>query len=111
MPVPSRGRKGSRSRADCLSLPPSSSHTGWERSPAEPLLLGTVARTEPHSAEAAACRMRGAPGPQALQGELPELPHSWKLPLPLGKHTLLVSSARIEDEQGARTVPSTWSAG
>lgn len=44
MPVPSRGRKGSRSRADCLWLPPASSHTAWGHSLAQPLLPGTLWR-------------------------------------------------------------------
>lgn len=44
VPVLSWGRKGSRSRADCLSLPSVSSHTGWEHCLAELLLLGTRGR-------------------------------------------------------------------
>lgn len=45
VPVHSRGRKGSGSRADWLSLCPSSSPTGQEHSLARPLLPDTLAGT------------------------------------------------------------------
>lgn len=101
MPVHSRGRKGSRSKADWLSLSPSSSPTGREHSIIEPLLpdtlAGTVARQparggrpSPAQDVPAQCREAGGDGAKgtlclrALNGcpvpSGPEVPRAWKSP-------------------------------